>query len=167
MDKYSVYCQVEKLWKQVISSTEPTQCPDNAGHLISMPHIIKENILINDGTPKEVTLADYKQLRYNEIDGKTVSLITHFDFDSRQFSLSLAAQSNWTNIKSNTSNFTFPLEITCINNDSYDLAEVDVTAFWTAARDVVKTHMDSGRALKKSIFDAVDEAAVDAIIDNR
>jgi hypothetical protein len=169
MNKYRVYCETDG-WVEVIASTEPTMCPIDNGHTLrtGTTAIIETNILVNDGTPKELTLSDYKTLRYNEIDAKTGALIgAGFTYDSKQFSLSSAAQRNWSEIHSNQTEFTFPLAISTLDNDEYSLASANVNAFWTAGKDALKGHLDSGRALKKSVFDAVDEAAVDAVVDNR
>lgn len=116
-----------------------------------------------------VNLAEYKQNRYNQIDAKTRDLIAGgFTYDSQQFSLSTPAQANWTTIKGNKLDFSFPLKISTLDNNEYTLNDNgDVESFWTAGKDEIKAHLDSGRTLKKSVFDAVDKAAVDLIIDNR
>ena len=114
------------------------------------------------------TLAAYKQAKYNAIDYKTgVLLSVGFTYDSKQFSLSANAQLNWSEIHSNIAEFPDPVDVTLINNDTYSLTHANVNTFWTTAKDILKGHLDSGRALKKSVFDAVDKAAVDAVIDNR
>jgi len=114
------------------------------------------------------TLAELKDRRYNEIDYKTMTLIAPgFTYDGTTFSLSISAQMNWSSIKENTSDFTFPLNISTIDNYEYTLAEADVCDFWCEGRDTVKGHLDSGRALKKSVHDAADEAAVDVVTDTR
>lgn len=115
-----------------------------------------------------VTLADYKKVRYIEIKAKTGQLIlSGFTFDGNQFSLALPAQVSWTNIKGQKLDFTFPMMLSTLDHNEYSLTEANVDAFWTAARNAVKTHLDSGRVLKKSIFDAVDKAGVDAVVDTR
>jgi len=171
MKKYRLHCNTDNKNEFVISDSVPSDCPIDAGHLIdsSSVCIVDNDVLVNDGTPKNLPLSDYKQLRYNEIDGKTMSLIfgQGFTFDSHQFSLSIPAQGNWTNIKTNISDFTFPLDVTTVDNNTYSLSETDVVAFWTAGRDAVKTNMDSGRVLKKSVYDATTSAQVDAVVDNR
>lgn len=170
MDKYKVWCNDDSKWECVIASTSPTACPTNPAHTIDLTKSVSTtlDIKVNDGCPKELTLADYKQLRYNEIDWKTEQLIlTGFIYDSETFSLSAYAQSNWTALKTSTADFVWPVEITAMNNNVYSLTEANLLAFWTAARDGVKDHLDSGRALKKTIFDATTEVAIDAVIDAR
>lgn len=115
-----------------------------------------------------MTLEEYKDSMYSAIDLKTNVLIGQgFVYDSTTFSLSIYAQTNWHTIKNQTSEFTFPLDISTIDNNEYSLAEANVAAFWDAGKTILKGHLDSGRDLKKSVFDAVDKSAVDAIIDNR
>ena len=114
------------------------------------------------------TLAGYKQAKYNAIDYKTGTLLsTGFTYDTKQFSLSANAQLNWSEIHSNIVEFPDPVDVTLINNDTYSLTHANINTFWTTAKDILKGHLDTGRALKKSVFDAVDEAAVDLVIDAR
>ncbi len=170
MKKYKLYCTTDSTWENVIASNQPTKCPINAAHTIDSDSIssIVETVSVNDGTAKELTLADYMQLRYNEIDGKSGALIAAgFAYDSKTFSLSLNAQTNWNALKDQEAEFTWPVDITTTGNDTYSLAQANLDAFWTAARDITKGHLDSGRALKKSIYDATDEAGVDAVVDSR
>lgn len=169
MNKYKIYCETDG-WLEVIASAAPTVCPIDGGHTINTDSItvVERDIKVNDGSYTELTLADYKTLRYNEIDSKTGVLIAAgFIFDGSTFSLSAHAQMNWSEIHSNQASFTFPLTLSCLNSDTYDLAAADVENFWGTAMATVKGHLDSGRVLKKQIFDAVDEAAVDAVTDNR
>jgi hypothetical protein len=115
-----------------------------------------------------LSLEALKEHRYLEVDIRTAELISvGFVFDGQTFSLSANAQRNWDSIKTSKPDYSFPLDITTIDNNTYSLTNANVQAFWVAARDVVKSHLDSGRALKKSIFDAVDIAAVNLVVDNR
>ncbi len=170
MDKYRVYCETDGKYEEVISSTVPTVCPINGSHTLraDSASIIQSSVLINDGTLKELILDDYKQLRYNEIDYKTGLLIAPgFTYDTKIFSLSGNAQLNWSEIHTNEDKFIFPLAISTVDNDEYSLLLVNVHSFWEAGKDAVKGHLDTGRVLKKSVFDAVDKAAVDAVVDTR
>lgn len=114
-------------------------------------------------------LAAYKSERYSQIDDRTEKLILEgFTFDSVEFSPNdhrLLHQ--WENIKNNPSDFAFPVPIETKNFDTYSLDQADVDAFFTAAITFVQSHLDSGRALKKQIFDAADQSEVDAVVDNR
>lgn len=170
MEKYRLHCITDNIDECVIASTVPTQCPTNAAHTIDSTSIviIDSNVLINNGTAKDLILADYEQLRYNEIDSKTETLIAAgFTYDSQTFSLSVHAQANWNTLKDSETDFTWPVEISTKDNNVYDLTQANLSTFWIAGRDAVKGHLDSGRALKKSVFDAVDEVAVDAVVDTR
>ena len=40
-----------------------------------------------------------------------------------------------------------------ISYNTYNLQESDINSFWRAAKDKVQEHVDSGRALQKSIYD--------------
>ena len=115
-----------------------------------------------------VNLSEYKQVKYEAIDLKTGSLIiVGFVYDSKTFSLSANAQSNWNVLKDEEPEFTWPVEISTIDNDTYSLTAANLDAFWNAGKDAIKDHLDSGRAYKKSVYDAVDKAAVDAVVDTR
>jgi len=114
------------------------------------------------------SLADCKAARYVEIDAKTGGLISAgFVYDSKTFSLSPNAQANWNSLMDNQSEFNWPVDITTIDNDTYSLEVANISAFWNAAKNVLKGHLDSGRVLKKQIFDATDKAGVDAVVDSR
>lgn len=113
--------------------------------------------------------AAYKQYRYNEIDFKTASLVVSagFTYDGQQFSTSIVAQKNWSDLKYSKSSFTFPKNISTKNYGTYAIAEANVDAFWDAGKDAIDPIIDAGRVLIQSITDAADRAAIEAIIDNR
>jgi len=115
-----------------------------------------------------LSLAEYKQVKYDAIDAKTIQLIgTGFVHDSETFSLSLGAQTNWHALKNQTSEFTFPKDVSTKGNNKYSLTEANVSVLWAAGKVALDGHLTTGRDLKKSVFDAVDEAGVDAVVDNR
>jgi len=122
---------------------------------------------------KDLTiLENLKEFRYNQIDKRTVEIISAgFTFDGKLFSLSAQAQNNWTNIKSQKEVFNamglFPIQVSTKDSDVYFLQYTDVDAFWGAGMVAVKTPYNIGGNLKKSIFDATTIAEVDAVIDNR
>jgi len=170
IDKYQLKCTTDSTNEYVISDAPPTACPTNGAHTIDSVSIsiIAKDVEINDGTAKSLSLANYKELRYKEIDNKTGNLISAgFSYDSKTFSLSGNAQTNWNVLKDDESEFTWPVDVTMLNNDTYSLTSANLSAFWTAAKDAVKGHLDSGRSLKKSVFDAADEATIDAVTDTR
>ena len=114
------------------------------------------------------TLDQLKVRRGTEVDIRTDELIGQgFAFDSKQFSLSLPAQKNWLGLKVLESMLTWPVAITTINDNEYQLAQANVNNFVGAGQMVIQTHLNSGRALKVQISSAANKAAVDAIVDNR
>jgi hypothetical protein len=121
---------------------------------------------------EEVNLNEYKQKRYNEIDLKTQYLISlGFVFDSHTFSLSLPAQSNWTNLKANAdllnSQGFFPITISTSDNLQYSLSYANVVPFWFAGFGVISTVYKGGSDLKVLVMNATTKEEVDLIIDNR
>jgi hypothetical protein len=169
--KYRIKCLTDNKNEDVIANSPPTVCPVNAAHSVDSNGVgcLEKDVKVNDGTLKDLTFADYKQLRYTELDAQTdVLLLSGFTYDTKQFSLSLNAQTNWTGLKTNTSDFTWPVEVsTLTEGENYNLANADVVAFWNAGKDRLQAVLDGGRAKKAAILAAVDEAAVDAIIDDR
>lgn len=135
------------------------------GDSIANETILDSTVLAHVAVP----LAAYKDIRHEEIDARTEELITDtgFVFDSKTFSLSGNAQRNFDRQLDEEPKYSFPIDISTKDNDTYSLAVNDNANFWIAMKDGVNTHLDSGRVLKKSIFDAVDKAAVDAIEDTR
>ena len=117
----------------------------------------------------EVPLSSYKTNKYNAIDAKTGYLVVSagFTYDGVVFSTSLNAQKNWSDLKYSKSTFTFPKNISTKAHGTYALAEANVDAFWLAGKDVIDPLLDAGRALIQAITDAANEAAVDAVVDNR
>jgi hypothetical protein len=161
---------------------EPVFIPDEATVLAAPRDYIKVNpddsleVMTDAEYEATLDLNDYKELKYAAIDQRTNELIadgTTFDNGSgaKQFSNSLSAQSNWTNIKAGKEDFNgmglFPLKITTKDNDEFELNYADVDGFWQSVVGTIKTHYDSGRTLKKQIHDAVDKTTVDAVVDNR
>ncbi len=116
-----------------------------------------------------------KARRYAQIDAKTDELIkVGFTHDSKQFSLSLAAQSNWngliTAFKADliTDPADFPFHVTTLDNDDYAIP--DGTALLTIGGLVLGTvsaHLTSGRILKKAILDATTMAEIASVVDDR
>ena len=173
MNKYKIYCEVDG-WVEVIASSVPTQCPIDNAHNVTLGSavIIEEDIYINDGTLTDVTLDDYKVLRYHEIDYKTGEKIKlGFSYAGKVFSLSANAQTNILALDNTRDDpaMSYPIEYSTIDDldnyfvqDSTDLHNMYLTALATK-----KSWVDSGTTLKDSIRDAIDEQAVQAIIDTR
>lgn len=116
-------------------------------------------------------LTALKAQRYTQIDKRTVVLImAGHTFASKQFSLSENAQRYVGGLKQavDATLLTPPLDVTTLDDDTHTLADAAaVDAFYGNALAAVKAHLDSGRALKKQIFDAATKAAVDAVVDSR
>lgn len=113
-------------------------------------------------------LDELKAQRNGEIDQKTAALIAQgFLFDSKVFSLSIYAQSNWTNLKNLEELLTWPVDVTTITDEEYSLSQANMPAFVGTAAATIQAHYDSGRALKLQINAASTKAEIDAIIDNR
>lgn len=173
MDKYKVYCEIDG-WIEVIASAEPTVCPIDGGHTIKpgSATIVERNIKLRNGAYTELNLGDYKLLRYNEIDERTYELISEgFTYAGKIFSLSENAQTNilaLDNTKDDPA-LAYPIVYNTIDDlDTYNVADAtDLHNMYLTALATKKGHLDSGTSLKQQIRDAVDEAAVDAIIDNR
>lgn len=172
INKYKLYSVENPELRQVTLNTgTPTECPNGDTLNTSAITEIEENVQTNFNhifVDSAMALSDYKDIRYNEIDWKTEQLIlAGFVFDSNTFSLSSNAQFNWNNLKVNEADFTWPVVVSTIDSNEYTLTQANLPAFWTAGKDVVKGFLDSGRDLKKQIYDAIDRAQVDAVIDNR
>jgi hypothetical protein len=173
MNKFKLYCNVDG-WVEVIASSLPTVCPIDNAHSITTESIvlIEENIQVNDGTATELTLDNYKALRYHEIDARTEELILNgFSYASKVFSLSQNAQINILALHEtrNDPALIYPIEYSTLNDsDNYFVIDADdLHSMYLTALATKKAHVDSGTLIKDSIRAAVDEAAVDAIIDNR
>lgn len=174
MDKYKIYCETDG-WVKVIASSAPTVCPIDGGHTLRaesavvIERDIKENI---DNIATELSLENYKLLKYNAIDRRTGELISQgYTYGTKQFSLSSGAQTNilaLDNTKDDPS-LTYPIKYNNIDDsDTYDVIDAtDLHSMYLTALATKKGHLDSGTALKDQVRSASNEAGVDAIIDNR
>jgi hypothetical protein len=173
MNKYKLYCTFHG-WTEVISSSEPTKCPIVPTDTIKTDSItiLEEDIYINDGTPTELSLDEYKELRYHEIDSKTTEIILlGFTYQSKVFSLSQNAQINLLALDETRDDpaLTYPIIYNTIDDlDSYTVVDsTDLHTMYLTALATKKGIVDSGTVLKTSIRNATTEAEVDAVIDNR
>jgi len=114
-------------------------------------------------------LSDLKIFRNKEIDTRTEELIAlGYTYDSKQFSLSLNAQTNLIGLDNVRTELTYPITYSTIDDSSYSVVDAaTIHAMYLTALGTKKAHLDSGRVLRDSINAAVDIAAVNAIIDNR
>lgn len=137
-------------------------------HLDSFSDKPSADTLIQDHVA--VSLLDYKHNRYVEIDNRTGELISvGYVYNSVRFSLSQNAQINISAVNQTRDELTYPISFSNIDDtETYSVvSSADMHGIYLTALGTKKTHLDSGSVLKDGIRDAVDEAAVDLIIDNR
>ena len=177
MDKYRMYNETKDQWECCLADVEPTVLPDNPGDTLraGSTYIMQENISVNDGTVVDVNvdLANYKALRYTEIDNKTGELVVQgFEYPASSgniFSLSQNAQINISALNQSRDDVAYPITYNTID-DINEYSVTDVTSMhnmYLTALATKKASIDSGSALKAQIRAAIDRAEVDAIIDNR
>ena len=119
-----------------------------------------------------LSLADLKIARYEMIDKRTGELVSQgFTYASKVFSLSQNAQINISALDHTRDDvaLTYPITYNTIDDlDSYIVIDaVDLHNMYLTALATKKAHIDSGSSLKQQVRDAIDIAAVNAIIDNR
>jgi hypothetical protein len=173
MNRYKIYCETDG-WVEVIASTTPTVCPIDGTHTVNADSVtvVERDVQITDGdyVADSVSLYDYKQLKFNEIDKRTEELIAQgFAYNSKTFSLSNNAQINLLGVDIKRNDGILPLTFHTVDDmdeETFTTPE-DLDNFFMIALASKKAHLDSGSALKVSIRNAVDRAAVDAVIDNR
>lgn len=115
-----------------------------------------------------VLLSEAQAAKCLEIDMRTGALFANgFTYDSTQFSLSTNAQINWMSLRVLKDLFTWPLEISTLNNETYRLAFENIDDFCNIARDTIYNNLTSGRLLKKAVTEATSIEEVNAVIDHR
>jgi hypothetical protein len=120
--------------------------------------------------PTDHSLDICKATRRNAVDLQSGVLIGGgLTYDGKLFSLSANAQMNWTNVYQNRANWTYPLKVSIYaTSGEYSLADqTAVENFYSAGISRIKTILDGGRQLKIDIDAAVDQTALDAVVDNR
>jgi len=134
--------------------------------VITATHYLQTTIPIYDTTP--ITLETNKKAKIECIDLRTATLIAGgFSFDGNTFSLSQNAQINWVGLKTLESVLTWPVNITTKGDNQYSLEQADLDTFMGTGLAAKQAHLDSGRALKIQVNAAADQAALDAVVDNR
>jgi len=133
---------------------------------------ILNDLVTNHVLPPSISSLDQcKMSACAAIDARTSELIDEgFTYDSVQFSLSELAQINWIGLKISEQNaiLTYPFDVSTKDDGEYSLPDAQaIQDFFATGVGVKIGHIQSGRALKVSVKNAVDEAAVDAVIDNR
>jgi hypothetical protein len=115
-------------------------------------------------------LDELKALRMEQIDQRTGVLISQgFTYNTKVFSMSENAQNNLLGSYSARDLLTYPFDWnTKDDSETYQIADsTEMANFFMAALTFKKGHQDSGTTLKGQVRDAVDIAAVNAIVDNR
>lgn len=119
------------------------------------------------------TFTAYKQAKQDAIDRRTAELIgAGFTFDGHHFSLSPQAQQNIVGLVKpiELGWITFPHNMSTDEIASPEYAVADEATFnllYQTAVGTIKVHMDSGRALKKSVASCLTVGEVDAVEDTR
>lgn len=145
---------------------EPNQLRIKFSQELSVSEMSELESIISNYSPDP--LPNAKSTKISEIDTKTQVLIMEgFQFDNNTFSLSLEAQKNWLALKSLESMFTFPVEITTLDNKAYLLQQSNLDSFVGLGIQAVQGYLNSGRALKEQVCSASTLPEVDSIIDNR
>jgi len=130
---------------------------------VRRPPVIRE-------PPPVVSLADQKRGKNGSVDQKTDVLIANgFTVAGKVFSASDAAQLKWLGIFTSRAVLTYPL-LAPTKDDAEFITLADeaaVVVFYTAIVNHVQDKLKSGILLKQQIAAAADQAALDAIVDNR
>ena len=121
---------------------------------------------------KALSLSEYKDERYKEIDGRTFELISAgFTYKSLVFSLSQNAQINILGMDATRDDpaMSYPIEYSTIDDLAHYsvLDATDLHTMYLTALGTKKAWVDSGTVLKDAVRAAIDENAVSLIIDNR
>lgn len=105
------------------------------------------------------------------IDRRTGELIgAGFTFQGETFSMSMLAQTNWIGLSHSAQRdlITYPIGVSTSDDGEFMLtSKTHVQDFFVTGLGTKLAHLNSGRALRLQVKAAVDEAAVDAIVDNR
>jgi hypothetical protein len=121
------------------------------------------------------TLDDNKATRCLMVDGKTRELLAQgYSYGGKQMSLSIYAQLKLDGVMTSIvrGNIVepddFPISSSALDETKYSITDVaDAQAMWAEMVDRVKAIVPAGSDLKQQILDAEDQAALDAITDDR
>ena len=114
----------------------------------------------------------YKQYRVDEINIRTAELVQNgYTWASKQFPLTQNGQINLIGmvVAQIMGILTYPIDLNTINEEErHSIADgTELYNIFGTALGTKKFYEDSGSTLKEQIMSAVDESAVQAIIDNR
>ena len=119
---------------------------------------------------KAHSLEEYKKFRYEEIDARSGELISMgYSYGGQTMSLSQNAQLNLLGLNASRDELTYPVDYNNIDDTGvYSIQNAtDMHNMYLTALGTKKAHLDSGTALKDQVRAAVNEAAVQLIVDNR
>lgn len=170
IDKYRIYCETDQKYEYVISDVLPVACPVNPAHdMRAGSAVIIEAVEKLDGTIVSLPLAEQKILKNQAIDSRTKELIDQgFIYNGIAFSASETAQRNWLAVDQLKDDLVFPFGISTKDDGEYLLADIaEAHIFTLTGLGSIEPHYASGRALKQLVNAAIDQAALDAIVDNR
>lgn len=111
------------------------------------------------------TLEEYREAMIAAADLRTQTKIgAGVVWNGHTLSLSLQAQSNWTNLFISRTALTYPKEVSTKDEGAYSFATAaEVQAFYFSGLAHVNAILDAGRAIKVAATNAADAAALDAI----
>lgn len=123
--------------------------------------------IINNHSP-EPSLIEVKAIKCKEIKFKTNTLMNQgFAFDSNNFSLAGDAKLHWLSLKALQSLQSFPIIISTISGNEYELQETNLNSFVGVALGTYKSYLDSERDLIVQVNNCTTIEQVEQINDNR
>lgn len=119
-----------------------------------------------------LNLEQYKDLRKQQINERTAELIANgYTWAGKQFPLTQNGQINLIGmtVANMMGILTFPIDLNTIDEEErHSIANgTELYNIYGTALGTKKYYEDSGSQLKQAVVDAIDEAAVAAIVDNR
>lgn len=156
--------------------------PSNWNEIQQIP---KEYLLIEDGEVREMTqlekdeydmgrLEELKKEKMSEIDAKTNQLIlSGFEYNGHFFSMSTAAQRNWSGLAAAHSlgMLPIPMPVSTVDEDQYFLQDSSEVLAFLGAYLMYQTDptkpLHQGRVLRAQVRAATSPSEVRAVVDNR
>jgi len=117
-----------------------------------------------------LTFAESKLARRSSVDNKSVALIgAGFTVDGKTFSASDTAQLKWLGMYTSRADLSYPVTVPAKDDLSFvSLIEAaDIATYYAALLARIQTVLSGGVTLKAQIAAATNQAALDAIVDDR
>ena len=162
---FSVANDFDALIETQVALNEGTIPPD--GVPLDQIEVVNGNFAVMSDIRR---LPARKSARKLGVDIRTQTLIAEgFTHASKIFSLSLAAQINWTNAGLNPTALIYPYRVSTKDDlDFHDFADAtEMQIAYGVALTIKANHLTAGADLKKDINDATTQAALDAVVDTR